>query len=276
MATSILQADFLKDIIKTSQTIYEVGWGENHAGNLSYRLTTQEVASYVEVQSTDKNREFSLEQPCADLAGYYFLVTASGSPFKNIKSNPEKHLGIIHLNKTGTSYKIIWGFEEDRKPTSELPTHLLCQSERLKVDTEHRLVLHCHPTYTVAMTFMHELKEKCFTKTMWSLNSECILVFPEGIGLLPWMVCGNSEIGRATADKMKEFRIVLWPHHGLLAAGDSVDKALGLIETVEKAAQTYILTEGKIKQSMTDDQIVELAEAFNLKPRKGIIDNLLV
>lgn len=76
------------------------------------------------------------------------------------------------------------------------------------------------------MTFIHQLDEDAFIKTMWSLNSECILVFPEGIGLLPWMVCGNGEIGSVTARKMKEYRIVLWPQHGILAAGKSVDFGL--------------------------------------------------
>ncbi|WP_407267836.1 class II aldolase/adducin family protein [Radiobacillus sp. PE A8.2] len=108
---------------------------------------------------------------------------------------------------------------------------------------------------------------------MWSLKSECILVFTEGLGLLPWMVCGNGPIGEKTVIKMKEFRIVLWPHHGILACGQTVDQALGLIETAEKSAQVYVVTEGKRNQVVTDEQIMELAKAFNLNPREGIINS---
>lgn len=275
MNNQILQAPFMFDIINACNTIYDVGWGENHAGNLSYRLTAEEIETYIG-KEWDSERRYSLEKACPQLGDQFFLVTASGSPFKNVKHKPDVHLGVIHLFEDGSGYEIIWGFHENRKPTSELPTHLLCQSERLLVDPDHRIVLHCHPTYTIAMTFIHELDQRDFTRTMWSLNSECILVFPEGIGLLPWMVCGNSEIGWESAVKMREFRIVLWPHHGILAAGKSVDAALGLIETVEKAAQVYVVTEGKVRQCMTEGQIVELAKAFNLTPKPGILNNVVV
>ncbi|WP_152657112.1 rhamnulose-1-phosphate aldolase [Oceanobacillus sp. CFH 90083] len=270
MATDFLNTPFMTSIIDTCSQIYQAGWAENHAGNLSYLLTEEEIEAYI---GTDKKVISSrkLEVPCPNLSNKYFLVTAAGSPFKNIIKEPDKHLGIIQINEDGSGFDIIWGFRGNKRPTSELPTHLLCHSERLEADDQHRIVLHCHPDYTIAMTFMHELDQNAFTKTMWSLNSECVLVFPEGLGLLPWMVCGNGEIGMETAGKMKEFRIVIWPHHGILAAGQSVDQALGLIETIEKAARVYVVTDGKRKQCMTEDQIIALADAFHLNVRKGIV-----
>lgn len=33
--------------------------------------------------------------------------------------------------------------------------------------------------------------------------TECIVVFPDGIGVLPWMFCGTNEIGKITAKEMK-------------------------------------------------------------------------
>ncbi|MGN7397307.1 rhamnulose-1-phosphate aldolase [Peribacillus frigoritolerans] len=274
MEIGILKAPFMRAITDACNTIYKNGWGENHAGNLSYRLTVEEIETYIG-KGWGATRKQKLETACPDLGHQFFLVTASGSPLKNVMNDPEIHLGVIHINEEGSGYEIIWGFCENKQPTSELPTHLLCHSNRLKVDEGNRIVLHCHPTYTIAMTFMHELDQNAFIKTMWSLNSECVLVFPEGLGVLPWMVCGNGEIGRESAVKMNEFRIVLWPHHGILAAGQSVDQAMGLIETVEKAAHVYVVTEGKRRQCMTDEQIIELAKAFDLKPKTGIINNVV-
>lgn len=263
---------FLNEIVEACTGIFQAGWGENHAGNISFLLTQEEVDQYLTNSPSQREPSIApLATPIKDLDGKYFLVTSAGGRFKNIEKNPNTYLGIIQIINNGAEYKIIWGFEGNKRPTSELPTHLLSHAERLKVDREHRIILHCHPTYTIGMTFIHELKEDSFTKTMWSLNSECVLVFPEGIGLLPWMVCGNGEIGSETANKMKEYRIVIWPHHGILAAGQSVDQALGLIETVEKNAQVYTITADKQKQCMTDEQIVELAEAFGLSPRGGIL-----
>jgi rhamnulose-1-phosphate aldolase len=102
--------------------------------------------------------------------------------------------------------------------------------------------------------------------------TECIVVFPEGLGIIPWMVPGSDSIGRATADKMKHHRAVLWPHHGIFGTGSTLDEAFGLIETIEKAAQIYMLIAGKdIRQRITDEELAELARAFGVTPCKGIL-----
>ena len=49
------------------------------------------------------------------------------------------------------------------------------------------------------------------------MQAESIVVFPEGIGVIPYMTPGTNAIGEATAAKMAEFRAVIWPHHGLFA-----------------------------------------------------------
>ena len=69
------------------------------------------------------------------------------------------------------------------------------------------------------------------------MSTECIVVFPEGISVLPWMVCGTNEIGEATAEKIGDTRIVLWAAHGIFGTGRDMDEVFGLIETVEKAAE---------------------------------------
>ncbi|WP_334332404.1 class II aldolase/adducin family protein, partial [Companilactobacillus sp. HBUAS59544] len=80
---------------------------------------------------------------------------------------------------------------------------------------------------------------------------------------------GTNEIGQATADKMNEFRVVMWPHHGIFACGDSMDEVYGLIETVEKACQIYTTIQaqgGNILQSITDDDLRDLAKSFHVTP----------
>jgi rhamnulose-1-phosphate aldolase len=123
------------------------------------------------------------------------------------------------------------------------------------------------------MTFVHELEDRSFTRTLWKMMTECIVVFPEGVGVLPWMICGNDEIGLATAEKMKEYRICVWAQHGIFAAGRNLDEALGLIEAVEKAADIYIkVMNGNILQSITDAGLKALAEAFGLDYRRNFLD----
>jgi rhamnulose-1-phosphate aldolase len=133
--------------------------------------------------------------------------------------------------------------------------------------------MHCHPLNILSMTFVHELDDKSFTKTLWQMCTECIVVFPEGIGVLPWMVCGGNAIGEATAEKIRDHRIVLWAAHGIFGTGETMDEAFGLIETVEKAAQVYMtIGQMPVKQSITDAQLQKLCDAFGIVPRKGYLD----
>ena len=133
--------------------------------------------------------------------------------------------------------------------------------------------MHSHPTYTLAMNYVHELDDKKFTHTLWQMCTECVVVFPDGVGVLPWMVCGNNTIGEATAEKMKEFRLVVWGMHGIYGSGKSLDEAFGLIETVEKAAQIYMLTAHLPRiNTITDDQLRQLTAAFGIKFREDFLD----
>src|SRR5690625_1898471 len=139
MTTKVLEAPFLQEITELCSTIYNIGWGENHAGNLSYRLTEEEVELYID-KTREAIKEYRLAAPCPKLEHQLFLVTASGSPFKHMIKDPEKHLGVIQISEGGTGFKVIWGFRDDRQPTSELPTHLLCHHERQQVDKNNRIV----------------------------------------------------------------------------------------------------------------------------------------
>ncbi len=97
------------------------------------------------------------------------------------------------------------------------------------------------------------------------------MVFPDGVGVLPCMVCGTNEIGMATAEKMKKTRLVVWTNHGIYGAGKTIDEAFGLIETVEKTAQIYMLCLGRTVNVIPDRIIRELAELWNLTPAEGIL-----
>ena len=90
---------------------------------------------------------------------------------------------------------------------------------RLSVDPENRVVMHCHPTNTLAMNYVHELDERKLTHTLWEMCTECMIAFPDGVGVLPWMLCGTNSIGEATAEKMREFRLVIWGMHGIFDVG---------------------------------------------------------
>ncbi len=268
---NVLNAPFVEEMKKLTANMYRLGWDERNGGNVSYMLDENEVARYLNTNSAI--REIPLGFDAAALVGKIFIVTGTGKYFKNVIDAPETNLGIIKIARDGKTARLLWGYDDGGRFTSELPAHLMSHVARLKVDPENRVIIHTHPTNTLAMNFVHELDDKKFTHTLWEMCTECIVVFPEGVGVLPWMLCGTSEIGEATAKKMEEFRIVIWGMHGIYGAGKTLDETFGLIETVEKAAQIYMLTAHLPRiNTIKDEEMVTLAEFFGVKYRKDFLD----
>jgi rhamnulose-1-phosphate aldolase len=115
--------------------------------------------------------------------------------------------------------------------------------------------------------------EREFTRALWKMQTESIVVFPEGVSVLPWMVCGTNEIGEATAAKLQNSRLCVWTTHGIYGTGRDLDEAFGLIETVEKAAELYMLTVGQErKNEIKDNELKDLAAVFGLDYRKDYLD----
>jgi len=268
---NILTAPFLTEFCKMASNMYRLGWDERNGGNISYLLKEEEVAEYLDLNEVIRTIPTGFE--AKPLIGKYFLVTGTGKYFKNVESDPKNNVGIFRIAEDGTTAELLWGYADGGKFTSELPAHLMSHMARLSVDPENRVVMHSHPTYTLAMNFVHELDEKKFTHTLWEMCTECIVVFPEGVGILPWMLCGTNSIGEATAEKMKQFRVVIWGMHGIYGAGKTLDEAFGLVETVEKAAQIYMLTAHLPRvNTIRDEEMKELAEYFGVNYRKDFLD----
>ena len=268
---NILNAPFVMEMRNTCANMYRLGWDERNGGNISYMLKNEEVAEYLDTNNV--LRTIPLGFDANALVGKIFIVTGTGKYFKNVYDDPETNLGIIKIAEDGKNAELLWGYADGGRFTSELPAHLMSHIARLSVDPENRVVMHSHPTNTLAMNYVHELDEKKFTHTLWEMCTECIVVFPDGVGVLPWMLCGTNEIGEATAEKMKEFRLVVWGMHGIYGAGKTMDETFGLIETVEKAAQIYMLTAHLPRvNTIKDEEMVTLAEFFKVKYRKDFLN----
>ena len=275
---NIMTAPFVREMCKTASNMYRLGWDERNGGNISYLLKEEEVAEYLDLNNVIRTIPLmgvnEVDFDASPLEGKIFIVTGTGKYFKNVESDPETNLGIVRIGQGGKEVELLWGFKDGGRPTSEFPAHMMSHMARLSVDPENRVVMHSHPTNTLAMNFVHELDEKKFTHSLWEMCTECIVVFPEGVGVLPWMLCGTTEIGVATANKMKEFRLVVWAMHGIYGAGKTLDETFGLIETVEKAAQIYMLTAHLPRvNTIKDADMLKLLELFGVKNyRKDFLD----
>jgi len=266
----ITDAYFIDEMKEAATNMYRLGWDERNGGNISYMIDEEDARGYLDLGRVIRVMPIGFD--ASGLKGRLFVVTGTGKYFKNVAKDPANSLGIIRIAEDGATAELLWGYEDGGRFTSELPAHLMSHMARLKADPGNRVVMHSHPTHTLAMTYLHELDEAKFTHTLWEMCTECIVVFPDGVGVLPWMLCGNNAIGEATADKMRDHRVVIWGMHGVYGAGKSMDETFGLIETVEKAAQIFILTCGRPRvNTIRDDQLAELAEAFGVNYRKDFL-----
>ena len=266
----IKNAPFVVEMRETTANMYRMGWDERNGGNISYMLDESEVAKYLDI--TRVIRTIPLLFEAKELIGRYFIVTGTGKYFKNVDKDPENNLGIIRIaGENGEIAELLWGYADGGRFTSELPAHLMSHTVRLRKDPMHRVVIHSHPTYTIAMNAVCPLDEKEMAHRLWQSNTEAIVVFPDGVGILPCMVCGTNEIGEATAKKMEDYRLCLWTNHGIYGTGRDMDEAFGLVETVEKTAQLYMLTLGHTVNIISDDILWGLVDRFSLTPKEGIL-----
>ena len=124
-----------------------------------------------------------------NLAGEYFITTGSGKFFRNVEPDPVHSIGIVEINDKGDSWRIVWGLEGGAKPTSEFPSHFMNHSVRkAATNGANRVIYHCHATNVIALTYILPLTDRDFTRALWQSATECPVVFPEGVGVCPWMV----------------------------------------------------------------------------------------
>ena len=266
----ILSMKEMTELIRTVTNMYAHGWDERNGGNVSVMLDEAELAAYLDLKNVIRSIPTGFEAP--ELEGKYFLVTGTGKYFKNVQYDPACNLGIVRLADGGARAELLWGFSDGGKFTSEFPAHMMSHVARRKVDPAHRVVMHCHPANLLAMTYVHDLDERAFTRTLWQMCTECIVVFPDGVNVLPWMLCGTNEIGEATAKKMETARLVVWAQHGIYGAGKDLDETFGLIETAEKAAEIYLkIAHLPLVNTITDEEMHQLERRFGVRARAGYL-----
>ena len=263
----VLESKFMQDFIKMADDGYKQGWHERNGGNLSYRLKKGEVdAIRPRLYRDTVWQPIGTEVP--GLAGEFFLVTGTGKYFRNIIVDPEACLAIIEIDESGSNYRIRWGLVEGGNPTSELPTHLMNHEVKKKLtDGRHRVIYHAHTTNTIALTFVLPLEDEVFTRELWEMATECPVVFPEGVGVIGWMVPGGREIAVATSKLMEKYNAVIWAHHGMFCSGETFDLTFGLMHTIEKSAEILIKVLSMVpqkRQTISPDNFRKLEEGFHI------------
>ena len=272
---SICDLDVMRRMIRRCDDGWQQGWHERNGGNLTYRMTEEEVAEARPYFDAQPRPWVNMGVTGKNLAGAYFIATGSGKYFRNVTLDPEDSLCIVEINGAGDSYRIVWGLVNGGRPTSEFPSHFMNHSVRCEATGGAcRVIYHAHPANLIAMTYVLPLTDRDFTRELWRSATECPVVFPGGVGVVGWMVPGGAQIALATCEKMKEFDAAVWAHHGLFVSGPDFDTAFGLMHTIEKSAEIWVKAHSvgmPIRQTIEDADLIAIAEEFGVSLRRDFL-----
>lgn len=266
--SGVTDAKFVQGFMKMCSDGWELGWHERNGGNLTYRMKEEEVREVLPL--LDRTGEWkSIGASVPGLAEEYFLVTGSGKYFRNVSLDPEDSTASIEIAGKGENYRICWGLVNGGRPTSELPSHLMNHEVKKEVSGgRHRVIYHAHTPNVIALTFVLPLRDEVFTREIWEMMTECPIVFPDGIGVVGWMVPGGRDIAVETSRLMRTYNVAVWAHHGMFCSGEDFDLTFGLMHTVEKSAEILVKVlsmRPDKRQTIQPQDFRDLAEEFQVE-----------
>ena len=248
---------FVAEFVRLCSIGDSLGFHERNGGNLSYHMTAAEAKAARKLLAGRRPGPWTDVDPQGDvavpgLAGEWFLVPGSGKFFRNVAYDTEASVAICELDGDGSHYRVRWGLRDGGRPTSAFSSHLMNLEVKDRLSGgKIRVIYHAHPANLIAMTYVVPLRDRDFTRALWNTMTECPVIFPEGIGVVKWMVPGGREVAVATSKLMEAYNNVVWAHHGLFCAADTFDNAMGQMETIEKAARIFMLVLSSGRKPLT-------------------------
>jgi rhamnulose-1-phosphate aldolase len=248
----------VNEIAATAGYLWERGWAERNAGNISVNVTDLFTHREFDIFEESIIRPFLLN--CPSLGGQVLMVTTSGSRMRDISKNPWDYLCLIKVDPGGDRFSQ-WP-DKGSAATSEIPTHLAVQNLFLQTNSTSRVLLHAHVTELIALTQIREFcSADALNRLLWSMHPECHLFIPGGIAFIPYDLPGTSDIALASVNALKDRSIALWEKHGVLSSGPTVTEAFDNLDLITKAARIYFLVKssGHEPEGLTSKQLDELA-----------------
>lgn len=255
----------LGSVAEVARLLWERGWAERNAGNLSIDVTDVVPTGGVAGAGPAAT---ALPRAVPELGARRLLVTAAGSRMRDVARDPDRHCGVLEFSPDGSSHVVGWhGAGGDSfVPTSEIPSHLAIHATLLRRRSPHRALVHTHPTELLALSHDRRvLDERTLTRLLWGMHPEAVVVVPAGVGLVPYILPGTLEQGLAAGQAMEQHDVALWEKHGAVAVGRGLVEAFDVIDTLNKAARLLLLCRaaGYEPEGLTDGQVSELRRAFH-------------
>lgn len=271
MMTSIsLELDsLLYQLGQVGKRLSDIGAAEGAAGNLSicFREPLKITTHFPHMQIIE------LPVLAPELAGATLIVTGSGRRLRDIADAPTANLACIVVESGGRMGKMFMSADcQFKRVTSEFNSHLAVHHDQMRSkDIKLHTVLHGQPPY---LTFLSHLSsyqdEQHLNHHLLRWQPETILNFPEGIGVLPFILPGSTQLTIETMLELRDHRIVIWSQHGAMArADDSIFHALDLIEYAETAAhyECLNLIAGDPSTGLNPEHLRAISELWNIQQK---------
>ncbi len=238
----------LEELSRVSGYVWNLGWAEGNGGNISINLGEMNLEP-----DTTRILPAKISE---GLKGLTFLSTISGSRFRDSSLNPEGT--VVFLEGTDKGWQIVHSPDEQSKPTSEWVSHAKIHESLLQTDM--KVVMHSHPPNIIALTHMPGITEERLNNILFGLHPELRIFLSDGIGFPPYAMPGTMELAKRTIESLESHRVVIWPFHGALAVGETIEGAFDLLHMVEKCAGIYLkcLSAGFRPEGLTENQLNEL------------------
>lgn len=246
----------LIDVERIAEVLWQRGWSEKNAGNISIKLPDSILKEYI-----NPLQEQKLKVPVLGLKGKCFYMTGTGKRMHDLANSATDNGLFIQLNETGDGYYIIKVTDTEVHPTSEFPSHLGIHDMIAKRDTSETIVMHTHATEVIALTQNPQVKStEALNKILWGMHPEAMIFVPKGAGFVPYILPGTQEIANATIKSFEDHDIVIWEKHGIFAIGKSLVDTFDNIDIVCKSAKIWFQCKsaGFEPEGMTDEQLEEL------------------
>ncbi len=145
-----------------------------------------------------------------------FLITPSGIKYQDLKP-----ADVVFMDLDGK-------IESKRKPSSEWRFHLDIYAKRKDIDA----IVHTHSTHATALA--------CLGKGIPAFHYMVAAAGGRDIRCSPYATFGTQKLSGYAVKALKDRKACLLGHHGVIATGDNLDKALGLAVEVETLAHQYL------------------------------------
>lgn len=253
----------IEKIAEVAGYLWQNGWAERNGGNITVNITNLVDDDIRTMPAISEVKEIGVALPA--LKGCYFYCKGTGKRMRDLARWPMDNGSIIRILDDCASYVII--ADNAVMPTSELPSHLTVHAYLIETGSSYKATVHTHPIELVAMSHKKEFLQKdILTHILWSMIPETKAFCPLGLGIVPYELPSSKALADATLRELADYDVVLWEKHGVFAKGLDVMDAFDQIDVLSKSAKIYVNARcmGFEPEGMTDEQMKEMTEAFNL------------